>query len=85
MALNQTLQAGVIQRRRCKWVRVTKGEARRLPRTALTIRILSGEAWITLDDQDLVARGGETVTLPVGRFPAIISALGKRAVRYEIA
>jgi hypothetical protein len=83
MALNQTLQAGVIQR--CNWVRVTKGEARRLPQTPLTIRILSGEAWITLDEEDVFARGGESVTLAMGRFPAVISALGKRAVRYEIA
>ena len=50
-------------------------EIYRLPQTHREIQVLSGIAWITLDQQDIILQSPEKASLPPSRNFAVISAL----------
>ena len=50
-------------------------EIYRLPRTHREIQVLSGIAWITLDQQDIILHSPEKASLPPSKNFAVISAL----------
>ena len=50
-------------------------EVYRLPQTHREIKVLSGIAWITLDQQDIILQSPEKASLPPSRNFAVISAL----------
>ena len=55
-----------------------RGEALRLPRETSRLRVLSGNAWLSLGGEDRVLQSGESLALPPAlRYPAIVSALGE--------
>ena len=82
MVLSQAL---ITKQSRPTRIEVNAGEALRLPMTPLTIRVRSGDAWITLDHEDIIAQDGQTVTLRKGQYPAVITALGAQTVILEVA
>lgn len=55
-----------------------------LPLAIQTVRVLSGTAWITLNQDDIIVKSGEKVTLYPDRYPPVISALDNRQLVYEI-
>ncbi|MEG4516133.1 MULTISPECIES: hypothetical protein [unclassified Microcoleus] len=55
---------------------ILKGnEVYRLPQTNQEIQVLSGIAWITLDQQDIILHSQEKASLPPSKNFAVISAL----------
>lgn len=52
-----------------------KNEVYRLPQTHRAIQVLSGIAWITVDQQDIILHGVEKISLPPSKNFAVISAL----------
>jgi len=55
-----------------------RGEALRLPRGTSGLRVISGNAWLSIGRDDSVLRSGENFALPKGlRNPAVVSALGE--------
>lgn len=50
-------------------------EVYRLPQTHREIQVLSGIAWITLDQQDIILQSPEKASLPPSKNFAVISAL----------
>ncbi|MBS0300828.1 MAG: DUF2917 domain-containing protein [Proteobacteria bacterium] len=68
------------------------GTARSLhPRAAMQLRVLSGRAWVTLDDGphgwregsgDLLLHAGQSLNVAPGRH-AVIEAVGHEALQYQ--
>ena len=52
-----------------------ENEVYRLPQTHREIQVLSGTAWITLDQQDIILQSQEKASLPPSKNFAVISAL----------
>lgn len=52
-----------------------KDEVYKLPQTHREVQVLSGIAWITIDQQDIILDGSEKVLLPSSKNAAVISAL----------
>ena len=52
-----------------------ENEVYRLPQTHREIQVLSGIAWITLDQQDIILQSHEKASLPPSKNFAVISAL----------
>ena len=52
-----------------------ENEVYKLPQTHREIQVLSGSAWITLDQQDIVLQSPEKASLPPSKNFAVISAL----------
>ncbi|MBW3586986.1 MAG: hypothetical protein KY448_14420 [Cyanobacteria bacterium 0813] len=52
-----------------------ENEVYRLPHTHQEIQVLSGIAWITLDQQDIILQSPEKASLPPSKNFAVISAL----------
>ena len=52
-----------------------KDEVYRLPQTVREIQVLSGIAWLTLDQQDIILQSSEKTQLPSSKNFAVISAL----------
>ncbi|AFZ09052.1 hypothetical protein Osc7112_4768 [Oscillatoria nigro-viridis PCC 7112] len=52
-----------------------ENEVYRLPQTHREIQVLSGTAWITLDQQDIILQSSEKASLPPSKNFALISAL----------
>ena len=52
-----------------------ENEVYRLPQTHREIQVLSGIAWITLDQQDIILQSSEKASLPPSKNFALISAL----------
>ncbi len=50
-------------------------EVYRLPQTHREIQVLSGIAWITIDQQDIILQSHEKASLPPSQNFAVISAL----------
>jgi hypothetical protein len=50
-------------------------EVYRLPQTHREIQVLSGIAWITLDQQDIILQSHKKASLPPSKNFAVISAL----------
>jgi hypothetical protein len=50
-------------------------EVYKLPQTHREIQVLSGIAWITLDQQDIILESPEKASLPPSKNFAVISAL----------
>ncbi len=60
-------------------------EVHPLGRGALRVRVLSGAAWLTTANRDLILTAGAEAQLPAGAWPALISPLGGRAAVYQVA
>jgi hypothetical protein len=58
-------------------------EVYRLPRACRAIRVLSGMAWLTINDEDIFLGRDEQVMVPVTKAGAIISALGNTPLIFE--
>jgi len=58
-------------------------EVYRLPQTYHAIRVLSGTAWLTINDQDIFLGRDEQVMVPATKAGAIISALGHTPLIFE--
>jgi hypothetical protein len=54
---------------------LTGQEICRLPNTPMRIRIVQGTAWITSQQQDILARSGDTLDIPQQSHPVVISAV----------
>lgn len=52
-----------------------KDEVYRLSQTHREVQVLSGIAWITLDQQDIILQSSEKTSLPSSKNAAVISAL----------
>jgi hypothetical protein len=52
-----------------------KDEVYRLPQTHREVQVLSGIAWITLDQQDIILQSSEKTSLPSSKNAVVISAL----------
>jgi len=52
-----------------------KDEVYKLPQTHREVQVLSGIAWITLDEQDIILDRSEKTLLPPSKNPVVISAL----------
>lgn len=60
------------------------GELLRMPRKRLTLRVFSGDAWVSQDNCDHILRAGDTLDLPRAGQGAVLSAEGK-PVFFELA
>ncbi len=59
-------------------------EALSVPERIKRLRVLSGNAWISLDGRDLILAAGNTFELPALKRPAVVSAAGCAAVLFEL-
>lgn len=64
--------------------RLDIGDVAALPRADQVVRVISGCAWVTLNQDDLIIRSGERMTLYPGKYAPVISALGDNQLVYEI-
>lgn len=55
-------------------ISLTAGQSQPLSRRQQWVRVLSGEAWITFNGEDIILGVGEWVSLEAGRFPAVVSS-----------
>ena len=59
-------------------------EAFTLPRQVRFVRVLSGTAWVSIGREDVVIRPQETLYLTQRQPGAIVTALGKQRLEFEM-
>lgn len=59
------------------------GEVCRLPRSCRRVRVLSGQAWITLAGRDVLLTEGEQTTFTASKAPILVSGLGSAPLVLE--
>ncbi|MBX3084284.1 MAG: DUF2917 domain-containing protein [Anaerolineae bacterium] len=52
--------------------------------TLSRVRVVDGQAWISYEGKDYVLSYGEEITLPRGKYQAIIMALYHRPLTFEL-
>ncbi len=60
------------------------GEVYRLPQAGERVRVISGQAWLTMQGRDVVLQAGEVVTLPASAEAALISPVDHTALVVEV-
>jgi hypothetical protein len=63
---------------------LVEGETLRLPLSCMRISVLSGMAWITQDGTDTLLQGGAALDLSAAGDQAVISAIGKGPLFFEV-
>lgn len=63
---------------------VLPGEVYRLPEAGQRLRVAAGQAWLSLQGQDLVLAAQESTRLPVSAEAALISAVGPAPITVEL-
>jgi len=63
---------------------LVEGEALSLPLSRMTVRVLSGTAWITQAGTDTLAQAGASYDLSGAADPAVISAIGLLPLCFEM-
>jgi hypothetical protein len=63
---------------------LVEGETLRLPLSHMRVSVLSGTAWITQAGTDTLLHGGACLDLSTGGDQAVISAVGKGPVFFEV-
>lgn len=53
-------------------------------RESQVLRVVSGQAWITMDGEDIILGEGEEIRLSHGKYHALVSAADKKPLVYEI-
>jgi hypothetical protein len=48
------------------------------------VRVITGQAWISYEGQDYFLSYGEEMTLPRGKFDAIVTALYNKPLTFEL-
>ncbi len=61
-----------------------RGDLFRLPAFSRGIEVVSGIAWVTVKDRDIVLTAGEKLVLPAGKDTVLISALGHHPLIVEV-
>ncbi|GIL11649.1 MAG: DUF2917 domain-containing protein [Chloroflexi bacterium] len=64
--------------------RLENGNAATLKRISQVVRVVKGQAWISLDGEDMVLKNGQEVYLRQGKQPAVISSVNRETLVYEI-
>ena len=66
---------------------LSQGQVVSLPirRSQARMRVVSGQAWISYEGEDYFLSYGEEMTLPKGRFDAIITALYNKPLTLELS
>lgn len=59
-------------------------DVRRMTNVAQVVRVVSGNAWITLDGEDILVSRGEEAALQPGEYPPVISSMNGRPLVYEV-
>ena len=60
------------------------GEVFRIPQVYQEFQVLSGVAWLTVGDKDIILQSGEKASLESKKDVAVISALGKMPLVLEV-
>jgi hypothetical protein len=63
---------------------LVEGETLRLPLSSTRVSVLSGTAWITQAGIDSLLHGGTTLDLSAAGDQAVISAIGKGPLFFEV-
>jgi hypothetical protein len=61
-----------------------KGEIFRLPGAPSCMRVLSGNAWLTVDGQDIIVAGGETASVRSKKDAALVSTFDAAPLVIEL-
>jgi hypothetical protein len=61
-----------------------KGEIFRLPGAPTCMRVLSGNAWLTVDGQDIIVAGGETASVRTKKDVALVSTFDSAPLVFEV-
>jgi hypothetical protein len=61
-----------------------QGEALRIPRARTTIRVLSGTAWLTAGDEDIILYNGQCLSMATPKKSPVISGIGSEPVLFEM-
>lgn len=61
-----------------------KNEIFRFPLAYRELKVLSGVAWVTIEQKDLILHSGEKIELKSNKDTALISGLGKMPLVLEI-
>lgn len=65
-------------------VELTAGKAYNLVRPTQVVRVIQGNAWITLDGEDYFLKAGQEVMVPVHKAPAVISSPNGKPLIFEV-
>ncbi len=61
-----------------------RNEVARLPDACRGVTVREGLAWMTVHGKDRIVREGETADFEPGRFPAVVTALGRAPLILEV-
>jgi len=64
-------------------IELMKGYVRDEKRESQVLRVISGNAWVTMDGEDVVLKPGDELKLSRGRYDAVVSATGDEPLVYE--
>lgn len=65
-------------------IKLENNQVFKLPQAYREVQVLSGTAWITVDQQDIILRCGEKTAIPSSNNFAVISALTKNPLIFEV-
>jgi hypothetical protein len=65
-------------------IQLNRGQVRSIGRKAQFLRVISGEAWVTIDGEDIILSDDEKMTLEPRKSRAVITAVGENSLVYEV-
>jgi quercetin dioxygenase-like cupin family protein len=65
-------------------IELAAGKAHTLARPTQTVRVVQGNAWITLDGEDYLIKAGQEVMVQVQKAPAVISSPNDEPLIFEV-
>ena len=57
----------------------------RLDRRGQNLRVVSGYAWVTMDDQDIILTKGQEMYITPGKSPVLVEALRKQPLLFVVS
>ena len=63
---------------------INPGEVYHLPETGRCIRVVSGQAWLTVQGQDIVLSAKDEARLAASHEPKLVSALNRKPLVVEV-
>ena len=64
-------------------IELMKGYVRDEKRESQVLRVVSGNAWVTMDGKDVVLKPGDEFKLSRGKYDAVVSPAGDEPLVYE--
>jgi hypothetical protein len=64
--------------------RLKSSDVQILPRAVRSVTVLSGDAWLAVNRQNIILHNGQSIVLSTGMYPAVITPLVQTTLTFRV-